>query len=136
MSRDPELWTQAEAEAWAAVYNSLHVEAADLVRKRDGLKEELRRWMQLNDVDRLIDPETGEGVEMGKAGEKITWDTRAMSHAQIAELHTLGLLDIRTVAFRALRKAAPSVVLDDLDRPPYKITGENERPFKVTAKES
>lgn len=133
--RRPEEWTQAEAEAWASAYNSLHVEAVALTRKRDELKEQLRRWLELNDCDKLIDAETGEGVMLGKAPDAITWDTRAMNPGQIDALRAMGLLEVRTAAFRALRKAAPSLLLEELDRPPYKIVGEGTRPFKVTARE-
>lgn len=129
-----ELWTQAEAEAWASAYNDLHVEVVEIARKRDELKEHLRTWMERNDCDMLIDAETGEGVQLGKAPEAITWDTRAMSMEQIEALRALGLLEVRTAAFRALRKAAPSVVLEELDRPPFKIVGEGTRPFRVVAK--
>ena len=135
MSRQPETWTQREAEAWAAVYNSLHVEAARAIQGRDQLKEELRFWMELNDVDQVIDPETGEGVMLGKAPASVKWDTRAMNPGQVDYLRALGVLDVNTAAFRALLKAAPSVMLEELDRPPYKLIGEGTRPFKVTAKE-
>ena len=135
MPKNPEEWTLAEAEGWSAVYNTLHVEATEATRKANELKEQLRRWMELNDVDRLVDAETGEGVMIGPAPTEITWDTRPMTPGQIDYLRSVGALEVRTKLFRELKKSAPSVILDELDKPPYKLTGAGTRPFKVTAKE-
>ena len=43
-----------------------------------------------------------------------TWDLRPLSAEQVEALHGLGLLTVSTSAFDALRRAAPSSMLDSI----------------------
>lgn len=125
----PEEWTQAEAEGYAAHYASTHAELLVLQKAEEALKEKLRRYMELNDTDELVDGETGLGVELGPPPTKTEWDTRSMPDATLLSLKARGVIQVATGAFDALRKAGGGPDLDDAMR--FRMTGEGTRPLKV-----
>lgn len=89
----------------------------------------LKEFMVLEDIDELVDGETGYGVELAPPRRNTTWDVEHMSDQLIADLAHRGLLTVNTQAFDALRKAAGSPVLDDAEQ--YRMTGESAAPLMV-----
>ena len=125
----PEEWTQAQAEGYAAHYASMHGELLALQRQDKFIGDQLRRYMELNDLSDLVDGETGLGVELGPPPTKTEWDTRSMPDATLLSLKARGVLQIVTSAFDALRKVGGGPDLDDAMR--FRMTGEGTRPLKV-----
>ncbi len=128
----PETWTRAEAESWAAVYASAHGGVLEDVKRDEALREQLRRWLELNDEERLVDGETGLGVELAPPATQTTWDTRGMPDDVVLSLKARGLLSVNTAAFDALRKSGGDGA-DLLDAERYRIRGERARAVKVVA---
>lgn len=127
-----EEWTQREAEARAAVYASNHSLVLEDSKRDEQLRDQLRRWMELNDCDSLVDGETGLGVELAPPGSVTTWDVLSMPDALVLGLARRGLLTVVTTAFDALRKAADGADLLDAER--YRVRGERARAVKVVAR--
>jgi len=128
----PETWERGYAEALAAHYASTHSDVLAQQRAQDALKEQLRRFMDVNDLDELVDGETGLGVELGPAPRTTTWDVRTMPDAVVLALARRGVLEVNTRAFDALRKAGGGADLDDAHRH-HRMTGEGTRPLRVRA---
>ena len=131
MSQLAETWTRAQAESWAAAYASAHVELLEQQRRQERLKEQLRRYLELEGLDELIDGETGDGVALGLAPRTITWDTSSAPESLILALQRRGLLDVHTRAFDALVAAGRGPDLDEAKR--YRITGEGTRRLRVAS---
>jgi hypothetical protein len=132
VSQLAETWTRAEAESWAAAFASAHVELLEQQKSQERLKEQLRRYLELEGLDELIDGETGEGVALGPAPRTTGWDTMSAPESLILALHRRGLLDVRTQVFDALVRAGGGSDLDEAKH--YRITGEGTRPLKVAGK--
>ena len=91
-------------------------------RSLDGIRDRLKQFMGLENIDELVDGETGYGVELGEPTRATTWDVEHMPDQLVVHLAKRGLLTVSTRAFDALRKAAGSPVLDDAER--FRMTGE------------
>ena len=125
----PDLWEQRDAENWAAVYASTHGEVVQSGKDDEALRDALRRWLDLNNLDEVVDGETGLGVQLGKARRQTTWDTRNVDMDLLRVARDAGLLTIQTALFDNLVKSAPSSDLDALKR--YRLDGETQRPVQV-----
>ncbi len=95
----------------------------------DAARDKLKRFMELEDIDELVDGETGYGVELAPPRRTTTWDVQHMLEQTILALARQGLLTVNTTAFDALRKAAGSPVLDEAEQ--YRMTGEGAAPLIV-----
>ena len=126
-------WTQAEAEAFAGAYASAHVDLIAHTRAQEQLKEQIRRYMEINNLDELIDPEVGEGVEFGPAPSNTRWDIQNMPENILVPLARRGVMTIDTKAIDAIRKVGGGVDIDDAQK--YRITGSGTRPLKVAVRE-
>lgn len=129
MTHKPEEWTQADAEKWSAVFASHHADVLAQQRDVDAIKEALRRYLDLNDLDALTDGETGLGIELGPAPTKVTWDLKSAPVELLAALAQRGVLKIDNVSFNALRRGGGGTDLDDALR--YRLVGEGTRPLRV-----
>ncbi len=124
-----EEWTQAEAEAFAAVYASTHKDVSDQAAADERLRKALARYMELNDLTELVDGETGLGVEKGKPRRNTTWDVKSMPAALRNKLAARGLFTVITTAFDTLREKSGGIDLDDAMR--WRIDGESAAPVQV-----
>lgn len=129
----PEEWDRAQAEAYAAHYASMHGEVLVQQKQDKDLSEAIRRWLDLNDENELVDGETGLGVELGTPASNTTWDVRSMPDALVLSLARRGLLTVSTTAFDALRKASSGPDIDEAHAK-YRMTGQNAAPLKVKVK--
>ncbi len=95
----------------------------------DTARDKLKRFMELEDIDELVDGETGYGVELAPPRRTTTWDVEHMPDQLIADLARRGLLTVNTKALDALRKAGGTATLDDAQG--YRMTGEGAAPLIV-----
>lgn len=94
--------------------------------KLDGeLSPVVRQWLELNGGESLVDGEGGYTGELSRTSRTV-WDLRPLTDAQVLYLARAGLLTVSTGAFDALRKAAPSVLLDSIvNTPGVRTTNES-----------
>lgn len=97
--------------------------------KLEEARDKLKDFMTLEDIDELVDGETGYGVELDQPRRITTWDVEHMPDQLIIDLAHRGLLTVNTKAFDALRKAAGSPVLDAAEK--YRMIGEGAAPLMV-----
>ena len=128
----PETWERPYAETLAAHYAEEQSALLAQSKAQEDLKAALRRWLELNDCDELVDGETRTGVELGAPPAVTTWDVRSMDDALVLSLARRGVLTVATGAMDALRKAGGGTDLDDAQR--YRMTGEGTRPLKITVR--
>lgn len=130
-----ESWDRERVTLLAQQYGSDYGAHHEKQRWFDSVKASLRRWMQLNGDNELVDEETGFGVKLDPPMRTTTWDVASMPWEMVRQLHILNLLDVRTAPFDAMRRAGSLTVLDDADRK-YRITGEREQALRaVTPKD-
>lgn len=124
--------TDPTVEPGDAFYEAHHVELIHIVREHrqeakrhtdaaEGPAAMLRSYLQTEDVPELVDGERGLRARLQeRSGWE--WDLRNASAGVIIELQQRGLLRVDNAAFDALRKAAPSGLLDDAARYRRQIT--------------
>lgn len=130
--KTPDQWERSYAETLAAHYADEQSRLNAEVKANKELGEKLRQYLDLNDLDELVDGETHMGVELGKAARNTTWDVKSMPSELRESLADRGVLTIATPAFDALVKAAGGTDLDEAKR--FRMDGENARPLKVVTK--
>ena len=128
----PEAWERPYAETLASMYAGEQSALLATSKAQEQLKEALRRWMDLNDCDELIEGESGMGVELGAPPATTTWDVRSMEDELVLSLARRGVLTVHTSSFDALRKAGGGTDLDDAQR--YRMVGEGTRPLKIAVR--
>jgi len=122
---------QAEAAAEERSYierlvalNEIRQRKATLTKEDTKLSGELKQWMQLNDREELRDEERGIRAHF-QSRSTTEWDIRSLAKNNpqvLIALASEGYLSGNTTLIDAARKAAPSSVLDELQR--YRITGQ------------
>jgi hypothetical protein len=128
----PEAWERPYAETLASMYAGEQSALLATSKAQEQLKEALRRWMDINNCDELIEGETGMGVELGAPPSTTTWDCRSMPDELVLSLARRGVLTVTTGAFDALRKAGGGTDLDDAQR--FRMQGEGTRPLKIAVR--
>ncbi len=113
------------AQAYAQEKEAHTEQGKALDKARDRLKD----FMALEDIDELVDGETGYGVELAPPRRTTTWDVEHMPDQLVVDLAKRGLLTVSTRPFDALRQAAGSPVLDAAEE--YRMTGEGAAPLMV-----
>ena len=86
-------------------------------REAEPIAAQLKQWLELHEGEAIADQEHGVYAELTRSS-RTSWDMRPLLAEQVMELHRMGLLDIKSAAFDALRKAAPSTLLDGIQNTP------------------
>lgn len=117
-------------EVDAALYAIADTHEKEAKAKKNAWRARIEPFMQLNDLDELIDGETGKGVKIEPPQSTTEWDTRHLTDAEALFLRDNGLLTINTRAFDATRKNAGAIELDEIDTR-LRMTGEKSPAFKA-----
>lgn len=131
--KTPDQWDRGYAETLAAHYAGEQSRLNAEVSANKKLGEALRQYLDLNDLEALVDGETGCGVELGRAASDTKYDTTSMPDELVISLARRGLLQVHVPSFNALRKAGGGVDLDETETH-FKLPGERARPLKVVVK--
>lgn len=114
----------------AARYAMLDEQVKEDQKEMKKVRAKLEQHMGLNDLDEIVDGETGLGVTLAREGQsRPTWDTRSMPAVMLSFLQGNGLLDVRTKLFNELKKAAPSSLLDEAEG--FQIPSQTAPAFKA-----
>lgn len=118
----PETWDRGFAESMAAHYASTHPDVLEQVAEDEALKDALKRWLEVNGEDQLVDGETGLGVTQAPGRKNTVWVVRDISDEAVLSLKARGLLTILTPAFDALVKGTAGHDLDEAKK--HRIDGQ------------
>ncbi len=114
--------SETETDAGDGFYEAHHIgliHMVDEARKREKAAKAdaempaqiLKSYLQESDEKKLVDEERGlYALLQERSGTE--WDLRAVPVRALMELQSLGLLKVDNAAFDALRKTAPSSLLD------------------------
>ena len=130
MTAEPvELSERAAVELEAATYWALRQPHDEAGKELNKIKDHLRQWLDLNDEEGIIEPESGKGIELGPAPRTANWDTRNLKDEELKFLRDNGLLQINNSAYDSLRNVGGAIQLDEIER--LRWYGESTRPLNL-----